>query len=81
MILQLLSYNVLQIQEETYRLCQAKVIGAIGPKLNFSGSGGPGNQILFLLRAKILTEIASHGLGNANVEVYWVFHLIFNFLD
>ncbi|RZC42072.1 rotatin [Asbolus verrucosus] len=46
-----------------------KALPTIGPKLNTSCTGVPGAQILFLLRPKVLVEIACQGLTNDNFQV------------
>jgi hypothetical protein len=68
-ILKLLSHNLDSVREETYRLCQKRVVAAIGPRLNASGAGVPGSQILFLCRCKILVEMACHGLTSDNSQI------------
>lgn len=67
--LKLLAYNIEEIQEEVYRLCHKKISSAIGIKLNTSKAGAPGSQILFMIRSKILIEIAGHGLTSDNLKV------------
>ncbi|XP_044270747.1 rotatin isoform X1 [Tribolium madens] len=68
-ILKLLGHNLETVREETYKLCQKRIIETIGPKLNKSGTGMPGSQILFLCRNKILVEIACHGLTSDNPQI------------
>lgn len=68
-ILKLLAHSSEEIKEEVYRLCQKRVIAAIGPKLNTSGSGITSSQILFLCRFKIFVEIGCHGMTSDNSQV------------
>ncbi|XP_044758408.1 rotatin [Coccinella septempunctata] len=68
-LLSLLSHHIEEVVEYTYELCYKKVITAIGPMLNFNGYGVSSNQVVFLLRPKILTEIAQFGLSNKNKQV------------
>ncbi|XP_074031734.1 rotatin homolog anastral spindle 3 isoform X2 [Leptinotarsa decemlineata] len=68
-ILSLLAHSAVDIREETYRLCQKKVLTNIGPKLSTSPIGVAGSQILFLLSSKILTEVAAFGMTSDNIEI------------
>ncbi|KAF5272203.1 hypothetical protein FQA39_LY01285 [Lamprigera yunnana] len=68
-VLKLLAHSNYEIQEEMYRHCEKRVIGAIGPKYNSTGTGTPGSQILFLLKSAILLEITLHGLTSANIKI------------
>lgn len=68
-ILKLLGHNLELVREETYKLCQKRIIATIGPRLNTSGTGVPGSQILFLCRSKIFVEIACQGLTSENSQV------------
>ncbi|KAL3273445.1 hypothetical protein HHI36_014889 [Cryptolaemus montrouzieri] len=68
-VLSLLSHKMHEYAEYTYELCHKKVISAIGPTLNFTGSGISSAQVVFLLRTKILTEIMTYGLANENREI------------
>lgn len=65
----LLAHSDSEISEEMYKLCHKRVITAIGTKLNTSGTGAPGSQVLFLLQSPVLIEICLHGLNNENKQV------------
>lgn len=69
MTLSLLSHHQKEVLEEMYRLCQRKVVSAVGTKFNYTKTGIPGSQIQFLLESEILVEIATHGLSCENVQV------------
>ncbi|KAK4876162.1 hypothetical protein RN001_012584 [Aquatica leii] len=68
-VLKLLAHNNKEICEQTYKECEKRVIAAIGPKYNTSGTGAPGSQVLFLLRPSILIEITLHGLTATNKTI------------
>lgn len=65
----LFAYNTEIIKVEAYRLVHRKVLASIGLKLDLAYNGPAGAQILFLLNAKILVEIAAFGLNSVNNEV------------
>lgn len=58
------------ICEQAYKLSHGKIVAAIGPKLNIDCRGASGKQILFLVRPKILTEVAMYGVSSSNKQVF-----------
>ncbi|KAK9883541.1 hypothetical protein WA026_001716 [Henosepilachna vigintioctopunctata] len=68
-LLSLLCHHKDEVVAYSYKLCQNKVISAIGPMLNLTGTGVSTVQVVFLLRSKIIIEIAKYGISNENLEV------------
>ncbi|KAJ8948142.1 hypothetical protein NQ318_009229 [Aromia moschata] len=68
-VLNLLAHNLMDVREETYRLCQKTVVTNIGPKLNMNSVNPAGSQVLFLLTSRILVEVCAFGMTSENLEI------------